>query len=154
MIWFDLKEVWEARDLIWFDLNVFSKGRDLIWFDFFKSNQITKIVYLIIPDFYWFFLRNEEPVLNGVRFHVFFSPKSNIRVHYEWLYFYYDLIWFECVFQTAWFDLKWFWDERNLIWIFFRILWFDLIWNDLIWNVPIPDPAPAYYRWKFLGNCK
>ena len=44
--WFDLIWMCFQRDVIWFDL---------IFFNFFKSNQITKIVYVIIPDFYWFF---------------------------------------------------------------------------------------------------
>ena len=37
------------------------------------------------------FLRNEERALNGVRFHDLFPPKRYLRVHYEWLHFYYDL---------------------------------------------------------------
>ena len=145
MIWFDL--IWRRfwKRVIWFDLIWMCFQRDVIWFDFFqlfqiKSNHQNCLCYysgfLLIV-----FLEMKSMCKMEFDF-FFFPPKSNIRVHYEWLYFIMIwMIWFDLnvFFRRAWFDLIWSDFQTsviwfNLIWIYFRILWFDLIWN-----VPIPD---------------
>ena len=53
-----------------------------------------------------------------------------------------DLIWFEVIFQDAWFDLRWILKVSDLIWfeVVWKYRWFDL--NDLIWVVSIAVARP------------